>query len=128
MPNFDDSKTLFDRQMLYCLIPKLGLGLARNTHDSRAQGGPWIESPILVCLISGMLSWISMDTLAVPAFAWGFVKVRRRFWVSRGRFHKLPNSRKLLGYFRLSLGDILEDILRNNLREVSGNLRRSGGL
>ena len=26
------------------------------------------------------------------------------------------------------LGDILEDILRNNLREVSGNLRRSGGL
>ena len=31
MLNFDDSKTLFDRQMLYCLIPKLGLGLARNS-------------------------------------------------------------------------------------------------
>ena len=65
----------------------------------------------------------------MPTFNRGSIKFQGQFGVSLDGFHKSLNSMKSPEDSRISIGDILGDILRNylqdNLREVSGNLRTS---
>ena len=78
---------------------------------------------------------ILLTNSGCPVYYWYFLVIGYltvSFGVSLDGFHKSLNSMKSPEDSRISIGDILGDILRNylqdNLREVSGNLRTSGDL